>query len=390
MEDIKLRLRISQLIARKFTSSITEAELEELNEWISDSNEIEYNKLVQELSGGQWKESYASFDIDKEWKRFEKKNISKTRRFIYAYMGYAAASIIPLMLGIMVFMYANYYMESKVLAEVHNIVPGEGQGILTLANGEKIILNSNQKDTVLLNKEFDIHRSNNTITFQDKKIAASKEKEVKYSTLSIPKKGEYSLVLADGTTVWLNSETELTFPTSFPKNTREVFLKGEAYFDVAKDKNKAFIVHVGNLSINVLGTSFNVEARAEMNEIRTTLVEGSVLMKEGKNSLHIKPNQQAVFNKANKELISKQVNTRKYVAWKNGMFCYEDETLENILKNLSYWYGAEIVFEDFTLKNNLFTVESKKYENISKILRMIEKTGKVKFDIRNNTIYVHK
>lgn len=392
MNKLKQKLRISQLIALKATSALTCEEENELNEWINSSvyNAEEYDIILKSISKSD--NYFYSMDMKSEWKSLQKRRNSKFKRISLTILKYAVVIILPISVFFITQNISPAKKQSPRISKVIDILPGETQGVLTLANGKKLKLTNNKQDTTYNVSGFIISKTKNTLVCSKKLEVASKIEKVeeKYNTLKIPKKGEYSLMLSDGTKVWLNSETELRFPEEFLGTNRNVFLKGEAYFDVAKDRSKPFYIHINNVLIEVLGTSFNVEARDNSNEIKATLVEGSILMNDNKSFLRISPNQQVIYNKLKSEITSKEVNVRKYISWKNGMFYFDNEELSVILEQLSRWYGVDIFYMNPSLKLLKFSVEVKRYENISKIIKMIEKTNKVKFEVKNNSIIVYK
>lgn len=209
---------------------------------------------------------------------------------------------------------------------------------------------------------------------------------VKYNTLIVPRGGEFSLELADGTRVWLNAESRLRYPVAFMGKERKVEMEGEVYFEVVKNNEKPFIVTVNGVDIRVLGTSFNVSAYQE--EVVTTLVEGKVQLKRGDEQVVLSPNQQAIWS--DDKFKVKQVDACNYVLWKEGIFYFEDVDLERILDDMARWYNVNIFYMNPTLKKMKFSVEIKRYEDINEILRRIEQTKRVKFEIKDRTINVYE
>ena len=203
-------------------------------------------------------------------------------------------------------------------------------------------------------------------------------KELEYNTLIVPRGGEFSLELADGTRVWLNAESRLRYPVAFTGKERKVEMEGEVYFEVAKNKEKPFIVTVNGVDIRVLGTSFNVSAYQE--DVVTTLVEGKVQLKKGNEQVILSPNQQAIWS--DDEFRVKQVDARNFVLWKEGVFYFEDVDLETILDDMARWYNVNVFYMNPALKEMKFSVEIRRYGDINEILRRIEQTKRVKFEIK--------
>ena len=212
------------------------------------------------------------------------------------------------------------------------------------------------------------------------------EKQVKYNTLEIPRGGEYALQLADGTRVWLNAGTSLRYPVAFSGQERRVELRGEGYFEVAKDSASPFVVSVNGVDVRVLGTSFNVSAYSD--EVVTTLVDGKVLMRSQADSVVLVPDRQGVWD--GKRMTVKRVDARNYALWREGVFFFEDMPLEDILDALARWYDVHVFYQNAELKMMLFSVEIKRYEHIDTILRRIVETNRVRFNVNNRTVNVYK
>lgn len=259
------------------------------------------------------------------------------------------------------------------------IVAGGNKAVITLSNGKKLILNEN-KEGVLLNA--------NKIVYSDGALVNTKsESESKFSedlihAISTPKGGTYRITLSDGTKIWLNAATTLTCASDFKTaKYRIVNLDGEAYFEVAKDKKRPFIVKSKNQTVKVLGTHFNISCYRDEKNTKTTLVEGSV---EVNNTL-LKPNQQSIFD--NQQIKVLAVDANKAIAWKNGKFVFNSESLESIMKKLARWYNFEVVMNG-DLSDKVFTGSISRYDNISNILEKISYTQAVKFKIEGRRIFV--
>ena len=274
-------------------------------------------------------------------------------------------------------------MEDITVAKIEH---GSMKAQLVLANGKKVDL---RPETNLQLEEVGgtrILTSDNRVKYSGKDSLAGQPAEVKYNTLIVPRGGEFSLELADGTRVWLNAESRLRYPVVFMGEERKVEMEGEVYFEVAKNREKPFIVTVNGVDIRVLGTSFNVSAYQE--EVVTTLVEGKVQLKRGDEQVVLSPNQQAIWS--DDKFKVKQVDARNYVLWKEGIFYFEDVDLERILDDMARWYNVNIFYMNSTLKKMKFSVEIKRYEDINEILRRIEQTKRVKFEIKDRTINVYE
>ncbi len=274
-------------------------------------------------------------------------------------------------------------MENGTVAQIEH---GSMKAQLVLANGKKVDL----RPEISLQLEEEggtrILTSDNRVKYSGKDSLAGQSTEVKYNTLIVPRGGEFSLELADGTRVWLNAESRLRYPVVFTGKERKVEMEGEVYFEVAKNKEKPFIVTVNGVDIRVLGTSFNVSAYQE--EVVTTLVEGKVQLKKGNEQVILSPNQQAIWS--DDEFRVKQVDARNFVLWKEGVFYFEDVDLETILDDMARWYNVNVFYMNPALKEMKFSVEIRRYGDINEILRRIEQTKRVKFEIKDRTINVYE
>ncbi|MBL1407208.1 FecR family protein [Sphingobacterium faecale] len=264
---------------------------------------------------------------------------------------------------------------ARELAHKQEIVAGGNKATITLANGEQIVLSENQNGIVIDDEQ---------LTYNDGTVLGLPwgSSATLTQTITTPKGGTYQITLSDGTKVWLNAATSLTYTAHMgASKTRLVILDGEAYFEVAKDIKKPFFVESKNQTVEVLGTHFNVNSYSEESISRTTLLEGSVKI----NNTLLKPDQQAVLQ-GNKIHIQ-NVDAERMIAWKHGKFIFKSESLESIMLKLSRWYDVEVVYiGDFTDK--VFTGSISRYDDISKILDKISFTKAAKFKIEGRRIIV--
>jgi ferric-dicitrate binding protein FerR (iron transport regulator) len=203
--------------------------------------------------------------------------------------------------------------------------------------------------------------------------------------VSIPRGGEVSAVLGDGTKVWLNSRTELSYPVHFSADLREVYLEGEAYFEVAKD-GRPFVVHAGGLDVRVLGTEFNVNTQTA-GTVKTVLVTGSVEIVSGGEIVRLSPNQLATYRDG--KFSVRRVDVTPHVAWKDNNFVFDKERLENIMETLSLWYDMEVIYENELVKETRLTGDLERYEDVWKLLYFFERTSEgLHFEIVGKTVIV--
>ena len=214
-----------------------------------------------------------------------------------------------------------------------------------------------------------------------------KEQQESLHILRIPRGGEYTLVLADSTVVFLNAESKLQYPARFEGKERKVYLSGEAYFDVKANPEKPFIVTAGGMDVRVYGTEFNVTAY-EGESVRTVLVEGKVGVKttEGSEEVQLHPGQMA--EREGNGIVVQEVDTYTYTAWKDGKFVFEEENIERIMERLARWYNLNVFYANESGKNQLFNGVLTRFTEVEDILRVIEQTATVEFEIKGNTVIV--
>lgn len=258
----------------------------------------------------------------------------------------------------------------------NDIKPGGPKAILQVGNTRVAL---NRKDTSFTLAGNLIHVNSGNIKIAD-------VKPVNY-TLIVPRGGEYSLVLSDGTKVWLNADSKLTYPSSFNGADREVSLEGEAYFEVEKDGSHPFIVHTKEQTIKVLGTEFNVHAYPDGGNCITTLVKGKVQVYSFSKKMVLNPDQQAISNNDREFTLQKHADVKEAIAWKNGYFLFDNTSLHEIMQQLSRWYNVKINYEK-GVKTNEFVAIINRNNNISQILNILEETGAVRFQITGNEVTV--
>lgn len=274
-------------------------------------------------------------------------------------------------------------------AFANDIKPGGNKAYLTLSNGEKIVLTDAKNGEVARQAGITITKTADgqlLYVVSDASPADAKLSNA-YNTIETPKGGQYQLSLPDGSKVWLNAASSLTYPVSFANlKTRKVSLKGEAYFEVAKDKFHPFTVTTDQQELEVLGTHFNLNAYET--STKTTLLEGMVKVSGTKDSRILNPGQQSSLMPSGKLSIT-PADTELVMAWKNNLFMFESEKIENIMKMLERWYDVEVVYES-ELTNDRFGGAVSKFDNISKVLKILESTKSVHFKIEGRRITVMK
>ena len=256
---------------------------------------------------------------------------------------------------------------------------------ITLTNGERVELGERVSQSREENGTV-VHMDSSTVTYEGQQSAS---RETAYHMLAVPLGGEYQLVLADRTKVWVNADSKLKYPVSFQGTLREVFLEGEAYFEVAKDSRHPFIVHTSRGTVKVLGTGFNVRHYREEARVVTTLVEGEVAYRqtERRQEVILLPGYQ-VEDHGQEEIEPREVDVEMYVGWKDGKYIFDDATLEEIMQVLAKWYDVAVFYRKEEMKLLHFTGDLERYDNINDFLHFMELGGKVTFHIQGKTIIV--
>lgn len=313
----------------------------------------------------------------------EKQNTSLLRSIPWLkWTAAAAAACVLAIAGYQLFK-ADSTKSGNVLAAQENVktdfLPGsKNKAVLILADNSQIVLDSTNAGILGKQGSAMIRKMENGAIIYENGTEHQASATV-YNTLEIPVGGEYSLVLSDGSKVWLNSASRLKFPVKFSGDSREVEVSGEAYFEIAKDRSKPFKVHFNNSTVEVLGTHFNVSAYDNDNMQAVTLLEGSVKVLNSKNEVKIKPGEQARLTNAS--LINvKQVDAEETVAWKNGYFSFADEDVKSIMKKLARWYGFTAEYHG-NVDGEHFGGMISRFKNISEVLSMFERTGTIQFKL---------
>jgi transmembrane sensor len=264
-----------------------------------------------------------------------------------------------------------------------DVAPGGDKATLTLANGATIVLDDAQNGALAQQGNTKIIKLDGKILYDE---INRNSKDVVYNTISTPKGGQYQLELPDGSLVWLNASSSIYFPTSFVEKERRVQVTGEAYFEVAKNAHKPFIVGVNNAEVQVLGTHFNINSYTDEDDMKTTLLEGSVRFVNGTSTNMLKPGQQSQLAKNGNVKVVSDVDVDKVVAWKNGLFDFENAGIETVMRQLSRWYDVDIEFKG--KPDDVFIAEMRRNIKLSDALKALELTGKVRFEIEGKKIVV--
>lgn len=375
---------IQALIQKSLDGSITHDEKAVLDEWFYTFSPEEAALLSEEMEN----------DISERVKNRLNDYIAY-ERIVARYKKQSVllkAAVVACIISLSALLFYFGSKEEKSLSRVaeaevvKDIAPGGTRAILTLGDGSTIVLDSST------NGELGVQGNTKVIKTDNGRLSYQKGKSTKdsnvilYNTIATPRGGQYQVVLADGSAVWLNASSSLKFPTEFRDSLREVEITGEAYFEITHDVSKPFRVKVKDMYVNVLGTSFDVMAYDDETVVNTTLLKGSLKVSNAENSKLIKPGQQVQLNsKGNFQLVP-DADIEGTVAWKNGKFSFSRADIKAIMRQIERWYDVDVVFER---NSNLhFTGELSRFVNVSELLRKLELTNEVHFRIEKGRITV--
>ena len=380
-----------QIILVKYLSKEANIdEIEELDRWlIKKGNMTIFNSYVQtdyftSIFMTKYDLQMAKSKIHKRIRLIEKRN--KLER----YKKIAFAASIILLVGISLF---NQFYFNETIIIRDPIVIGTDKAVLTLENGDQVILEKGQK---FQNKTVNSDGKELSYSIKNRSSSNFKNEKIASNFLTIPRGGQFSLNLEDGTKVLLNSDSKIKYPVKFIKGKkRQVeLLYGEAFFDVSSSQNNngsEFIVSTKTQKINVLGTKFNIKAYSEDDIITTTLVEGKVKVENGENQILLFPNQQSKVDSNSTVINVSDVDVSQQISWINGLFSFNDTSLEDIMHTLSRWYDLEFIFKSANQKKFIFSGILERTKSIEDILFIIEKTSssnEINFEINNKTIII--
>lgn len=381
----------TDLIAKYYSNSLTEDESAKLKFWIDEHPEnknafINYISLLQDYQKIEFLERFdrkTRFNILTQ-------NIQRNRKIrIIRNISIAASFLILVSVGIAI----RFNTRSKDLRIEQTSIDQLGEtggkkAILTFANGKSVNLDAQEneffkeEDGTLIEKD-----NNNNLSY---KSDSKSNNSNLFNTVEVPRGGEYSLVLSDGSKVWLNAESSIRFPVTFNSVERAVYLTGEAFFDVKSDPERPFIVHSFDTKVKVLGTRFNINGYPEKDYISATLVDGELEVYNKTQNKIIYPGTQALLFKADSNIQVNKVNTNLYTSWVNGILEFENRDLEYIMIQLSRWYQVDFKFKDDNIKNTRFSGAIKRNNSFEYALDLIERISDVNFTVKNSTIVIEK
>lgn len=375
--------QIAILIQKSIIGVLDDEERKQLTDWLAESEE--HKRMYEEFSRAGFlekaREEHRAFPSREGYLRF-RADKQKMNRLRIGRRWAAVAAMCALLVGVALafFFRTQEGGEADVQTVAEAIKPGRTSAVLTLSDGKQVFLS----DSLALR----FKEQAADISVQGKSLDYSQGDSggfEGYNTMTVPRGGEFQLTLSDGTRVWLNAETELKYPVTFTGGVREVLLEGEAYFEVAKDSSRPFVVKSEKLEIQVLGTSFNVKAYPEETQ-QATLVEGKVKVNAENHSRELHPGEQLNYLSGAPEV--RKVDVRSYIAWKDQRFVFNDDLLEEVMRKLGRWYDVEFVLRDKDIREIRFTGNLPKYNDLEQVLGKLELTTHIRFVRNGRTIEV--
>lgn len=307
--------------------------------------------------------------------------VVRRRRMVY---GSLAAAVVAGMIATGVYVSLPGKQAAPVAAiSTKALLPGSNKAMLTLADGTVIPLDSASNGALAQQGNTQVVNRNGALSYN----AGGQTSEVMYNTVVTPHGGQYQLTLADGSRVWLNAASSIRFPTAFTGRERIVEITGEAYFEIAQQADMPFQVKVHDMQVNVLGTSFNIMAYQDEQAVKTTLVDGAVQLKHGNSSSVLKPGLQASLSAKDDHFVIAPADMDQALAWKEGKFRFRNTNIRTIMRQLSRWYDIEVSYQGDVSDIDLTGVISRR-EEAGKLLKALEATQRVQFEVSGNNVTV--
>ena len=381
--------KIRSIIVKSVLGTLTEEENLVLQEWLrgNDQNRVLYHKLSSAIELKHKYEQYESVDVEEAFRRNQHRLYQNDlNRRMKKNLPYVAAVLF--LFGVFVCLLMNHTGEVREKVPVV-LSAGGKHAELILANGEKVDLYEGM-EMKFRERGSNIQVKGNVVCYEEKKDSVTIDE---YNMIRTPLGGEYSLTLSDGTKVWLNAMSELRYPVAFSGDLREVELRGEAYFEVAENKNKPFIVRTDEFNVRVLGTSFNISAYADSPLALTTLCSGQVQLTDcmnPKNEQDLLPGEQLLFHRESRKMEIRNVDTDVFVSWREGFFQFDNHTVEEVFMILQRWYNVQVFYANTEVRLDCFTGKLPRFDNMMIIIDLIKRVSDLKITVDGKVIYIDK
>lgn len=378
---------MSRLISSSLAGSITKDERQRLDAWREESehNRELFDRICSDMTVHDKIKQYREADVQSAFDLFvlrrEKKSL---RRRLIRISRYAAVLVACVLVGVL------YFNRETPREEVQE----QPENLLALKRNVPVLTLSDGQEVVLYNQELLLQEGNGVQIKVDSEggmqynPSDSVSTEAVYNTLTTPSQCDFTFTLADGTRVWLNAKSSLRYPVVFTGDERVVYAEGEIYLDVVKDKEHPFFVVLNGMKVEVLGTSFNVNSYADEDYAEVTLVEGRVAAHVNNKCYELFPNKQLRWDKEDQVVDIRTVNVNDYIAWKNGQYIFKGRTLGEVAKVLERWYDVDIVFEDESSEDEIYTGVINKEERIDVFVQRLNETSQFVCRIEGTKIFI--
>jgi transmembrane sensor len=382
----------ASLLKKVLTEEATDEEKRQVEELLAQHPELRkrYDELKQEKNLENAFHRYEQYSGRQAYYRFLHRVQSNSRKKVYHFnrIWYSAASVVLIILGI-AWWYQNSTINKSTKNELSILMPGGKKGELLLPDGSHVAVSKNTVSLAYGGVKVIYHQGLLSYIPVQVNLNDTTKGYPATNRFVIPRGGENTIMLSDGTKVHLNAASELDFPTEFIGSQRYVSLRGEAYFDVAKDAEHPFIVHTQYGNIRVLGTTFNVKVYSEDHACYVTLVHGKVrFTASNSDSEELLPGQQLVI--AQGVMQKRNVDVADYVSWVNGFYNFNEERLDNIMSNFEKWYNIDVVYGDQSIRNLLYTGTVRRYSSMNSFLDVFQLTGDIRYRIDGRKVYLYK
>lgn len=343
--------RLVTLIVQKVSGELSPDEAVELDIWagLEPNNKAFLDRVTNEEWLSQEMKLWENISIPAGYKKQALLTPIRKKVGIRRFVGWSAAAAV-LVATIAIGVRQNHISKpgvpvSNTAVNARPVLPGRNTATITLSNGQEVLLDSAGNGNLAIQGNARLVKRDDKLISYAPVDGKTKTDGVVYNKLTTPRSGQYQLILPDGSKVWLNNVSSLRYPTSFVGDKRIVELTGEAYFEIAKDPSKPFLVQTKEETVEVLGTSFNIMAYEDEGNIRTTLLNGAVRVKAGNASVLLKPDEQAKFNSTEGMKVLKDVPSQDIVSWKNGFFYFGRASLKEVMRQLARWYDVDVEYQ---------------------------------------------
>ncbi|MCF0057243.1 FecR family protein [Dyadobacter sp. CY356] len=392
---MKAPFEIAELIFKYLNGNLSGVESKVLQDWLDEdiANQILLNELQNKEKMEEGLKFFESIDHQTAWENINQQIDNPVIHHSFWSLNnifkYAAAILITGIIG-----YGFIHKKNNANTTItkikkpqilkNDVLPGGNKATLTLGDGSVISLEDMANGTFKNENGVKISKKEGQLVYEI--LPSEKNKTITFNTINTPTGGQYEILLPDGSKVWLNSKSSLHFPTAFTGKERKVELTGEGYFEISKNKEMPFVVESGKTHVEVLGTHFNVMAYDNEAVSKTTLLEGSVRIGIGENRKILNPGQQALVGS---QISIRTADVEEAVAWKEGYFQFDNEDLTTIMRQLQRWYDVDVVNEK-QIPDKHFTAMISRNTTLSKVLKMLEMSGELKFEIEDKKITIRE